>query len=148
MFMAPEIFSQDSYNPICADVWTIGVTLYFMATRTFPFYSSDQLSLQRMIEAGIYAEDEIHNLMLRKVISRCLEVNIHKRATIAELLEMPYFKQFKPDSIPVSNSQMKASTLIIKPRIKENSLANKSQLGFHRGSSRIHFAPIQAVGSI
>ncbi|EAY00023.1 protein kinase, putative [Trichomonas vaginalis G3] len=137
MFMAPEIFSADQYNPLVADVWSIGVTLYYMATRTFPFYSNDQLSLQRMIEAGIYAEDEIHNLLFRKVVSRCLEVNVHKRATIAELLEMPYFKQYAGENIGLNNNMHKSQNLAIKPRSKDSSIY-KSHLAFNRGSSRIH----------
>lgn len=149
-YMAPEIFSQDKYNPIIADVWSIGVTLYFMATRMMPFYSNDQLSLQRMIEAGIYPEDEIHNLLLRKVISKCLEVNTHKRATIQELLDMPYFKQGRGENISLNNNAMKASNynIIVKPKVRDSNkiFLTKSHISFYgRNSSRLSLLQSQSI---
>jgi serine/threonine protein kinase len=36
-FAAPELFQYGSYDPFKADVWALGVTIYFMAFAEFPF---------------------------------------------------------------------------------------------------------------
>lgn len=94
LFMAPEIFCKKTYNPIMADIWALGVSIYFMATHTYPFFGNDNIELCKMIVSGIYSDGFIEDNLLRHLISRCLEVNPEKRATIDELLSMPYFKQF------------------------------------------------------
>lgn len=90
-FMCPELIQKKIYNPLKSDIWAIGVTFYFIATRRYPFYSSNPQVLMNVIEAGVYPAFKVKNILLRNVISRCLEVNPEKRATIQELLKMKYF---------------------------------------------------------
>lgn len=91
LYQAPEIINHKKYNPIIADIWALGVTIYFMATKTYPFFSTDIHQLLRKIDAGLYTDDMIADLQLKHLISRCLQKDIAKRATIDELLQSPYF---------------------------------------------------------
>ncbi|EAY00930.1 CAMK family protein kinase [Trichomonas vaginalis G3] len=90
-FMAPELLKKRHYNPLKADIWTIGVTFFYIATRRYPFYSSNPEILNNVIEAGVYSSFKVRNLELRQIISRCLDVLPEKRPTVDELLAHPYF---------------------------------------------------------
>lgn len=118
LFMAPEIFTQAEYNPIIADVWAIGVSIFYIVTKKYPFFNENDVLLEYQIIHGNYSYEQIHDHDLRDVIQRCLTVNPYKRATIDELLLMPYFmepqqvSELKP--IPTSKSTLNAGK-IFKP---------------------------------
>lgn len=120
IYMAPEIFGKDDYNPIVADIWAIGVTLYFMATRKYPFFSLDVNELKQKICAGKYDDTLIQNQNLRDVIAACLEVNPQLRANVQKLLSMPYFIE-EEENLPLSgmNNYTRSHNLIVKPKLHE-----------------------------
>lgn len=122
LFMAPEIFLFKEYDPMAADVWAIGVTIFYLATKTYPFYSNDPRVLLQKIEKGVYCDKNIDDPNLRMVISRCIEPDPHYRAKISELLQMPYFAPYnqpQPERISIfpRGENMKSQQLIVKPQI-------------------------------
>lgn len=118
LFMAPEIFKKQKYNPLKADIWAIGVTFYYMATHSYPFFSTNILQFIKVVNNGLYPQYKIPNQMLQQVIARCLEINPEKRPTIDEILRMPYFEAFhsrmtnKMDYLHNTQSQ---NAIIVKP---------------------------------
>ncbi|EAX94352.1 CAMK family protein kinase [Trichomonas vaginalis G3] len=119
-FMAPEIYAHkkdgSSYNPILSDIWAIGVTLYFIATRRFPFQSYDFNTLQEQIMSAQYDEKLIPDLRLRFIISNCLQVDPLRRPSISEILLMPYFSK-----LPQSRScKVPKGQAIFQPRTKQS----------------------------
>lgn len=95
LFMAPEILKGQLYNPMKADIWALGITIYFLATGTLPFINSSIYKLIETICEGVYSDGIIDDPLLRMLISRCIDCNISSRATADELLKMPYFQQFE-----------------------------------------------------
>ena len=92
-FMAPEIFTEKTYDPAKADIWALGVTFYYMATHRYPFNPKMDLeSLKLLITEGIYDESLIQNNLLRNLISQCLKLNPKERPTVTELMSFPYFQ--------------------------------------------------------
>lgn len=110
LFMAPELFYSHPYNPLAADIWALGVTIYLLSTGKYPFYSNDSDGLVRLITIGFYSTKEIDDKNLQDLIARCLITNPASRATVTELLLHPYFDQFnipapkKSGPIPMSKS--------------------------------------------
>lgn len=129
-YMAPEIFQHKEYNPMISDIWSLGITIYMMATGCFPFYHDDDAKLEQIIMRGIYDESDITSNPLKRLISRCLTVIPAKRATLDELLHLFYFDKYKEADnyyqvqSSSSNIQFRPTKLIIKPKVVEKSTTN------------------------
>lgn len=116
LFMAPEIMLPYEYNPIHADIWAMGVTLFIIATGKLPFRGRSTGDLVNKIEKGIYDSYEIEDEDLRALIGRCLEINPKDRANVNELLHMNYFTKFEQKvGFPLYSKNCIRSQFIIKP---------------------------------
>lgn len=131
MLMAPEIYFSCKYNPFKADIWALGVTLYFMATREYPFVSNNLQILQQKIACASFSCKKIENKLLVHVIERCLDRNPDSRANIFDIFNMPYFHQNTNDDSngPITLASMHARPMIVKPRV-------------NLGSSLTNFDPV------
>lgn len=91
LFMAPECFLKDSYDPFKADIWALGVTVFYLATNHYPFNGETKSILVQKIISICYSDDSIEDFNVRYLISRCFEKNPLNRPTCEDLLRMPYF---------------------------------------------------------
>lgn len=95
-YMAPEIFKKNCGLKI--DIWSLGVILYFMVCREFPFTNKDDGSEEvvKNIEQGKYdfnyPEFENTTEECKELIRKCLEVDIDKRYSAEECLNDPFIK--------------------------------------------------------
>lgn len=133
LFMAPELFKHEEYNPMKADVWAIGVTFYYMATQNYPFYHQDRNTLRKLIEAGVYPYYSVSNQQFCQVIGRCLVVDPEERATVDELLDLPFFRSFTIQNMHKNSVNLRITqsynTTIVKPTLKtRNKLPNRASL--------------------
>lgn len=87
-FMAPEILLKQEYNPILADIWALGCTIYFITTKHYPF-SKD--NLEEKIRECKYDESAIKDPLLKQVVASCLQIDPNQRLHADQLLELPYF---------------------------------------------------------
>lgn len=105
-YMAPEILKRSSnghrcYNPIQADIWSLGVCLYAMLTRTFPFrvHSSQQELLRHMMgrkwrfPRGF---KETFSEELRDLVYHMLDPEAERRINIIGVLAHPWVNQNQP----------------------------------------------------
>ncbi|EAX94589.1 AGC family protein kinase [Trichomonas vaginalis G3] len=91
VFMAPETFMKNQYCPIKADIWSLGVIIYYMATLQFPFFGETRSALIQNIIRTRYNDDSVEDGRLREVISSCLDPNPDNRLSTEDILKMPYF---------------------------------------------------------
>ncbi|EAX99403.1 CAMK family protein kinase [Trichomonas vaginalis G3] len=114
-YISPEILESDEYDPIKSDIWSIGVTIFYVATGKYPFFGSDEHGLRQNIIECNYAKDMIRDPELRDLISKCLQVKPESRCSIEELIHHPYFSTPHP-GITKTLSQ-KNNIIVAKPRI-------------------------------
>ncbi|EAY09896.1 CAMK family protein kinase [Trichomonas vaginalis G3] len=143
LFMAPEIFTENQYNPMKSDIWAVGVTIYFMATHLYPFYSKDPEILFEKIQSGVYSDDCIDDKNLCKVISSCLKINPYERLTINQLLELPYFQKedsYSEENLPLTTNDVytRSHQVFVRAKIPMKKvtipLANQNIYQMYRGS--------------
>lgn len=128
MFMAPEMFMKKPFNPMAADIWAVGVTLYYLASYQYPFFALDVKQLAESIKCGMYPDNVIADNHLRTLIRRCLQVDPNHRATIDELLASPYFYNMQPSQQSNNQLQIRRSDIgcrshqIFHPKLRNRSL--------------------------
>ncbi|EAX90214.1 CAMK family protein kinase [Trichomonas vaginalis G3] len=122
-FMAPEQLRRTEYNPIKADIWSLGVTMFYMATKTYPFIASHPDLILKLIDNGNYPIFAVKNPNLRRIIMKCLQVDPSQRPTCEEILAMPYFAS---NSIKGVGIHAIASTNHCKLILKPNASSEKS----------------------
>lgn len=97
MYCAPELLKGQSFNPFHTDVWSLGITFYYMATGRLPFQNKSIDHLKKIIMMGqiSYGNVEI-DPRIKSVISRMTAINPNNRPTIDCLLKSPIFAQTYP----------------------------------------------------
>ena len=80
-FLAPEIVSKKPHNPVKSDIWSLGVSLYFIAVGNFPFPSDDHDTLVKAIKTGKYIIPPNINKAIRIIITHSLLMNPDERMT-------------------------------------------------------------------
>lgn len=129
LFMSPEILNNSVHDPFKADIWALGVTIYYIATSALPFYARDNGLLSEKIARGVYLDELVDDIVLRKIISACLEIDPLKRPTIDELLKLPYFTHYQMAS---------SSKLTHKLLMKRSIMSNPCFRLKHKSISVIH----------
>lgn len=143
-FMAPEVFSIGHYDPIRADIWSLGVTLYVIATGYYPFNGLDQHALKDNITKGLYNQDALHDPLLKDLIAGCLETDLTYRSTISELSTHPYFsKTFvnRGERIPLKKGE------IVRPNASSSLRISKHRstpLFSGLSASRVHLIQVES----
>lgn len=90
-YLAPEVFLGTYDLP--ADVWSLGVLLYYLCTKELPFKGT-KMTLKNVVLKGKYSpiSSENYSEEVRGIISSMLNMTPLKRPTVTELLMMNYMR--------------------------------------------------------
>lgn len=104
-YLAPEVLSGKLYDPFKADVWSLGVTLYEMATGTLPWTEEVTVSGADRPEVAypLYLDKDIV-----RVLKKMLVVDPAQRVSLQELAKDPMF--FSPLDLGSAARSVKAVT--------------------------------------
>ena len=91
-YIAPEIFGDKGYEGFSCDVWSAGVTLYYMLSGYQPFKGNDISEIQKSIIRGEFEKIEDVSNEANDLIKKMLEINPKKRITIDQILNHPWIK--------------------------------------------------------
>ncbi|EAX89607.1 CAMK family protein kinase [Trichomonas vaginalis G3] len=91
LYMAPEIFLKEPFDPYKADVWSFGVSLYVLYTGFPPWFGYTQDEILQAILAADYIPLSDSNPEINKVIDICLKRNPAERPTVDQLLRLGIF---------------------------------------------------------
>lgn len=88
-YMAPEVIRGGEYDGRTADMWSFGVVLNVLATRTYPWHSnmSDAQLIKAMTQHKINIIIESQGI-IGEIIKKCLTFDPKDRATSKQLLSL------------------------------------------------------------
>ena len=108
LYLAPEIFMKVPYDPFKADIWSLGILIYFLVMKRSPWASNDMRVILQAIKAENYPPLPVEYKQYSEVIKKMIINNPSKRATINEILECDLFKEdpeekFSKQQTPFAN---------------------------------------------
>ena len=89
-YIAPEIFQNKGYEGYQCDIWSAGVTLYYMLGGVQPFKANNFTELKKVIKIGKYPKIESLSLEAQDLIDGMLQTDPKKRLTISHILNHPW----------------------------------------------------------
>ncbi|KAM5168998.1 sperm motility kinase 2B-like [Callospermophilus lateralis] len=92
-YIAPEIIQRQAYEGPPVDIWSLGVTLYFMLTGKLPFMGSTRKETVRQIVLGLYPDPPHVSLAARMLIYQMLTLDPRKRPTAKQILRHIWLMQ-------------------------------------------------------
>lgn len=95
-YMSPQILMQDSYT-YQTDVWSLGITFYFMVFKQLPWKAYKVLGILEEIEQqnGVDIPEEVYGVdpSLLDMLRLMLKYEERERITVEELKDHPYIRE-------------------------------------------------------
>ena len=91
-YIAPEIFQNKGYEGYLCDIWSAGVTLYYMLSGSQPFRANSIKELEKIVVQGKFDEIEEVSKDANDLINEMLQVDPKKRISIDKILIHPWLK--------------------------------------------------------
>uniref|UniRef100_A0A914CLH0 mitogen-activated protein kinase kinase n=1 Tax=Acrobeloides nanus TaxID=290746 RepID=A0A914CLH0_9BILA len=104
-YLAPERIERKPYD-IRADVWSLGISLIYLAKFQFPYEQDTQFGMMLRIlnnpAPTINPQDSKFSLEFCKFVERCLQKDMEKRATYSVLFTLPFYVKSDEEKVDVA----------------------------------------------
>jgi len=95
-YSAPELLLGKPYPPTPVDVWALGVSLFMMLAKRFPFDSENPDLLYKQATSRDYLQSLVHSAPIsddaRDLFMKIFVTNPYKRITVTEILHHKFLK--------------------------------------------------------
>ncbi|CAJ1072653.1 serine/threonine-protein kinase NIM1-like isoform X1 [Xyrichtys novacula] len=101
-YAAPELFTEKSFSGQCADIWALGVLLFFMVTSSLPFKATNTNLLRRCILQGSYVIPSYVPTSCQEIIKGLLRLVPEDRLAITQIMNSSWMTGIEyPQAYPV-----------------------------------------------
>ena len=97
-YIAPEIYKNKGYEGFQCDIWSCGVTLYYMLSGTQPFRAYSLKEMEKKVVKGEFEDIKNVSDEANDLIRKMLVLEPEKRITINEILNHPWLKNENVDN--------------------------------------------------
>ena len=97
-YIAPEIFENQGYTGFQCDIWSAGVTLYYILGGVQPFRASSIKDLEKKVILGDFEPLEEISKEANDLIKLMLNTNPEKRINIDKILNHPWLANIKTEN--------------------------------------------------
>ncbi len=92
-YLSPEMLSKEQYIGPEVDIWSLGVILYFILTKHYPFKGKDVNSIKYEIYSGHSPILPAWSSELKDLLSRLLAVDTDDRIRTRDISDHPWIKE-------------------------------------------------------
>ena len=89
--IAPEIIEGKEKDISKSDLWSLGVIIYYMYFKKYPYIGNNEYQIMNVINSGIQLE-KIENDELNDLVNKLLTINSKERISWDEYFNHPFFK--------------------------------------------------------
>lgn len=122
LYAAPELHTKERYDPVKADIWSLGVLLYFMLSGFLPFYHQDPSMLSSYVMMGEYKMLSVINKEAQDLIRQLLCTSASERPGFQTILSHPWMNVRKLHGRDVHSVDWDMEYQIIESLAKERVL--------------------------
>jgi serine/threonine protein kinase len=94
LYSAPELFASGAFCPQMADVWSLGIVLFALATGRLPFPATDNRTAVRCIKQGQLFFPKVMDAGIEALVRRMTAFKPSQRPTVDEILMDNVFAEF------------------------------------------------------
>jgi serine/threonine protein kinase len=98
LFMAPEVLQKQRFDPFIADIWSLGITFYWMALGRGPW--PDLKTTIQSAQCGLPPMPTVLPIDFRSLVKAMVEHDPSKRITMHEILVHPALQQIQAAEAP------------------------------------------------
>jgi len=96
-WMAPEVIMEGTSYDVKADIWSLGVTIYEIATGNPPYCDKEAIRAMQLITKSKppRLDGKQYSPLLKEIIALCLDENPQERMNAEDLLKTKFIKFYK-----------------------------------------------------
>lgn len=94
-FAPPEILQRHRYNPIQADVWSLGVTILALGIGSIPWKARTQAEMVAAVCTGSYTIPMNIPTVIKALVKRMMILNPDERINMEEFEQTDYYSKMK-----------------------------------------------------
>lgn len=99
-WMAPEVIMEGTSYDVKADIWSLGITIYEIATGNPPYCDKEAIRAMQLITKSKppRLDGKQYSSLLKEIIALCLDENPEERISAEDLLKTKFIKFHKNSS--------------------------------------------------
>ncbi|OHT17058.1 hypothetical protein TRFO_41347 [Tritrichomonas foetus] len=134
IFMPPEMFLSSMFDPFAADIWSLGVTIYYLAIGLVPWVTKSFEDIKNSVISGsLTFPSGFQDKSIMFLIKEMLKVEPKQRPRAEDLLKLPFLqKAEKKDGTIITYRENVLNNLVNNILCDSNNNSNSVKKDFNK----------------